>query len=39
MHGGQWVPCGQGVWQLDPVEGYWCECGASRGGVMCDQGG
>ena len=33
-------PCGVcgGVCRSSPVQGYWCECGPSGGGVMCDQG-
>ena len=33
-------PCARcgGVCRSSPVEGYWCECGPSRGGVLCDRG-
>ena len=33
-------PCGEcgGVCRSGAAEGYWCECGASEGGALCDEG-
>lgn len=33
-------PCGTcgGVCRSGPAEGYWCECEASEGGALCDEG-